>query len=214
MRPLVLAVSLMLSAAAARGEDLRVLGPDPDDWSHRVAHVAELNRCQDDGDPLNTPIVACAGTACARHGPIALDADEAAAIRRLFVPAAADAQAERRAIGGAIALFETFVGSRNGTWAALPRNEHSADDDAGQMDCISEASNTRTYLDRLERAGLLSHHRPGDFVMRYLLLLQHVAVAITDRDDGEEYVVDSWVGANGDEPEIAPYSQWRAQWGV
>ena len=206
----VAALSLLLPAAAALAEESAALLDTPDDWHQRVAAVLAAN-AEPAGPPLTAPLVACSGTACAHQSLIALNEAEAEQVRGLF-DLAATADAERRAIGRAIARFETFVGERNGTWADAPGNRHVDYDEPDQLDCVSETANTHTYLERLARAGLLVHHRLGRMVTRYTLFLQHVAQTMLD--DDEEYVVDSWVGASGEEPEILPYADWRSEWAV
>lgn len=211
MKRLIVLITMLLLQTPALAQESAALADTPDDWNHRVAAIIAAN---DDtaGDPLTAPLIACAGTACSHHGVIALFADEADQVRRLFGDTG-EAATERQYLGRAIALIEDFVGTRNGTWADAAGNTHMDWDDPKQLDCISEAANTRSYLGRLHRAGLLPHHRLGELVTRYTILLQHVAVTITD-DSDNDFVVDSWVGANGEEPEILPYGDWRLEWGV
>lgn len=207
----LLVVLLILAPLAAPAQESAALADDPDDWQHRATAIIAANG-DITGDPLTAPMIVCAGTACSHRSPVTLSDDEAGRLRTLFMPAT-DAPVERQSIGQAIAHMETFVGGRNGTWADAPGNRHVDWDEPDQLDCVSEAVNTRNTLDRLIRAGLLVHHRLGGLVTRYTVLLQHVAVTILD-DQDLEFVVDSWVGANGEPPDILPYGEWRLQWGV
>lgn len=200
------------AGAALAQESSAALDPATDDWQERVAAIMAGNDQVIADDPLGAPLVACSATACTQQSDITFSAEESAALRALFIDDT-DGQDERAAIARAIARMEVFVGGRNGTWADHPGNEHNSWDEAGQLDCVSEAVNTHTYLHRMIQAGLIRHHRLGDLVIRYTLVLQHVAVNVID-DDAREFVVDSWVGANGEEPEITPYIHWRMQWGV
>lgn len=164
-------------------------------------------------DPLTAPMVVCEQRGCTAAAPQQLSPEEGARLRALFA-SLADAPGERARIGRAIALMEGFMGGRNGTWRDHAANERLSEDEPGQLDCVAESINTRTYLDRLAGAGLLRHHVRGDFIHRYTVVLQHVAVDIVPDDGEDHFAVDSWVGANGEEPQIIPYDDWRWEWGV
>ncbi|KAF0222135.1 MAG: hypothetical protein FD176_2897 [Rhodospirillaceae bacterium] len=202
---------LILAPAVARAQESAALADDFDDWQHRAMTIITAN-ADISGDPLTATMIVCAGTACSHQDPIILSDGEAGLLRALFA-GTDDAAAERQRIGQAIAQMENFTGGRNGTWADAPGNRHVDWDEPDQLDCVSEAVNTHNTLDRLIGAGLVVHHRLGGLVTRYTLLLQHVAVTIID-DQGLEFVVDSWVGANGEPPDILPYDEWRLQWAV
>lgn len=207
----LLVALLILAPKVAGAQESAALAEDPDDWQHRAAAIIAAN-ADISGEPLTTALIVCAGTACSHQDAITLSEAEAGLLRALFTDVD-DAAMERLRIGQAIAQMENFTGSRNGTWVDAPGNRHVDWDEPDQLDCVSEAVNTRNTLDRLIRSGLVVHHRLGDLVTRYTVLLQHVAVTITD-DQGLEFVVDSWVGANGEAPDILPYGEWRLQWAV
>lgn len=192
----------------------RTLPPPREEWLDIADLVQDANEdTATVGDPLLAPMILCEERGCTATGAQMLTADEAMRLRALFVQDE-DAAGERRHLGQAIALLETFMGDRNGTWRDHPANAREYEDEPGQMDCIAESINTRTYLDRLNRAGLIRHHQLGEFIHRYTVVLQHVAMEIVEKDSGEHWAVDSWVGANGEEPEIIPYGDWRWEWGV
>lgn len=206
-----LAAGLGLWTAMAAAADSSLPGEDDDGWTDRLHGLVRLNAeaGRQAASPLLAPMTVCQDTACAKTDRLSLAPEEAERIRAVFTPPAADAAEERAMIGRAIAFYETFVGSRNGSWADLPRNLHPEEGGEGQMDCVSESANTKTYLDRLAQAGFLTHHRVKGLVYSYVLLLQHVAVEIVEIADGERWVVDSWEGANGEPPAIEPYGDWR-----
>ncbi|MCR6631836.1 MAG: hypothetical protein NVV74_18310 [Magnetospirillum sp.] len=225
MRRLALAAALALPATLAlpaagvhAGDGLQLALPEREEWLEMAESIlAENARAAAGLDPLAAPMVLCQEAGCRQTGRHSLNAEEITRLRALFQDSEAGGTEERRRIGKAVALLETVMGARNGTWRDHPGNEHDEDDEAGQLDCIAESVNTRTYLDRMEQAGLLRHHQVAGFIHRYTVVLQHVAVEIVSRDedeDGARFAVDSWVGANGEEPEILPYSQWRLEWGV
>lgn len=212
----LLALALALPpVAAGAGESVRLLPPDREEWLNIADTVRDGNRDAVDGaaDPLGAAMVLCEERGCTRTGRHSLSSEESLRLRALFAKAG-DAAAERAAIGRAIALFETVMGARNGTWRDHPANQHEYETEPGQLDCIAESINTLSYLDRLNRAQLLRHHQVGGFIHRYTVVLQHVAVDIIPDDADEHFAVDSWVGANGEEPEITPYGDWRWEWGV
>lgn len=212
----LLACALALPAVAARAGDVAsVIVPNLEEWQIIAELVEDGNRraATEGQDPLRAPMLLCEDRGCGQTGWQELRADEAARLRAVFT-GNADAATERIQLGRAIALLETALGARNGTWRDHPGNDREDENEPGQMDCIAESINTRTYLDRLSRAGLLRHHRMGGFIHRYTVVLQHVAVDIVPDDGDEHFAVDSWVGANGDEPDIKPYGDWRWEWGV
>ncbi|MBI2241251.1 MAG: hypothetical protein HYU59_10675 [Magnetospirillum gryphiswaldense] len=218
MRRLLLSLvlaPLCAFTAPARSEEVSPANDSTADWRMVLDSVVGANAQSGLAalDPLAAPFIACSGTACHHTWLVALDADAREDIRQLFA-AVADADQERLALAQAVARIETSVGTQNGTWADEAGNRLSDTDDPDQLDCVSETINTRSYLERLIQAGLVGHHRLGQVVMRFTLILQHVASTIVDTDADVEYVIDSWVGANGEEPSVETYPQWRGHWQV
>lgn len=216
MRRLVLTLSLLSSfAPLAFAQETPDIADTTQDWATLVDRVIADNGLSAAAalDPLAAPLTACSGTACRHLWLVILTPDDREDIRQIFEQVA-DASQERHAIAQAIARIETSVGRQNGTWADAAGNRPSETDDPDQLDCVSETANTRSYLDRLIQAGLVTHHHAGRIAMRFTLILQHVAPTIVADDDGTEYVIDSWVGANGEEPSVEAYSQWRGHWQV
>lgn len=211
----------LLSAALIAGAALLVLTAvctsasaqeaPAEEWRQRGERLVAVNRGRADGaaDPLTAPMMVCRDTACAQSSEVQLDDDEARMIRAVFGHGADSPATERAMIARAIAQVETFVGAQNGTWRDHARNTRETEDEDGQMDCVSESINTLTYLGRLSQSGLLPQHEIGSFVMRYVVVLQHVAVEMIERQSGDSFVIDSWDGDNGEEPLIEPYVSWR-----
>lgn len=211
---LVVALLTAPPSLAIAGEIVGVLPPPREEWLDLADTILNGNEKAAHGaDPLLAPMEVCEQRGCTARSRQALSADEALRVRALFA-GDVDAAGERHRLGKAVALLETVMGARNGTWRDHPANERENEDEPGQMDCIAESINTRTYVDRLHAAGLLHHHQPGSFIHRYTVVLQHVAVDIVETASEERFAVDSWVGANGEEPDIIPYGDWRWEWGV
>lgn len=209
MRPLQIAFAALVTMAplCASAQDVT------EAWPQRAERLITQNRAHgtEAADPLTAPMIVCHDTACAQTSEVRLSEEEAAMIRAGFGDGADSTATERAMIAHAIGQFETFMGAQNGTWRDHARNTHQGEDEAGQMDCVSESINTQSYLNRLIQAGLLTRHDIGGFVLRYLVVLQHVAVEIIERDSGDSYVVDSWDGENGDDAQVRPYVSWRME---
>jgi hypothetical protein len=114
---------------------------------------------------------------------------------------------ERDNIRQAIARFEQLVGARTPTHNDQPEN--LGEDEIGQLDCIAESTNTRHYLQWLERKKQLKWHTVGQRVRRAPAFLDvHWGATITETQTGKNFIVDSWYGANGELPAIQPQEQW------
>ena len=150
----------------------------------------------------------CYNYDCAVTARVNLRWYELRAARRLLLRAA-DAAEEREAISLAIALFEVAAGRQTPTWADKGGN---ADDDGvdGRMDCIDESANATVYLRLLESKGWLSHHFVLEPVRRAPLLVNdHWAARIVEKNTGREFAVDSWFFDNGEPAFVAPLDEWR-----
>jgi len=126
---------------------------------------------------------------------------------------ATSAAAERSAIAQAIALMEQLVGEKTGT--AGDRGGNLAGfGQQGQMDCIDESNNTTTYLQLLQRDGLLRHHVLQDRTTRFGLSagMPHTTAVILDVATQRRYAVDSWFFDNGEPPVIMLLEDWEAGW--
>lgn len=80
----------------------------------------------------------------------------------------------------------------------------------GQMDCIDESTNTRTFLIYLERRGLLKHHTVQRNVTRGFLIDRRYphSTAVLQEKSGEKWTVDSWYAPAGGAPDIMKLSRW------
>ena len=117
-------------------------------------------------------------------------------------------QIERKKIAMVIATIESYVGPLTGTANDQPGNE--ADTPDGQMDCIDESNNTTSYLTVLQNSGLLRWHRVSERAYRAPWIFdQHWTATMTDISTNQQYAIDSWHLANGQQPYIQTIEDWR-----
>lgn len=150
---------------------------------------------------------ACIAFDCLRTADTSLSDSEWQQVRAAF-KGVDNAPQERTQIKQAIALLETLVGNKTGTWRDLALNEKPAEKD-GQLDCKAEATNTTTYLRLLEQDGLLKWHSVQDYVVRdRFWLIPHWTGVIEDNQSGVKYSVDSWFRKNGEPPTVVTLERW------
>jgi hypothetical protein len=165
--------------------------------------------------PLFPQTVVCHGYDCAQKTQISLTDMEWGEIRAIFTPLPQDASTERNLIARAIARLETLVGPRVGTEHDKGRLYAEGLGDPGQQDCIDEATTTTGYLLLMAKDGLLTHHQVEAPAMRGALFdgrWPHMSAVIRERASGTNYVVDSWVGDNGSQPDIMTLQKWMLTW--
>ncbi|MHB1590716.1 MAG: hypothetical protein ACYCTW_04170 [Sulfuricella sp.] len=149
----------------------------------------------------------CYNYSCAVRARVEFDASELAAVKRLLLRAK-DAASERVAISLGIGLFETFSGQQTPTW--VDRGGNIEDDGLdGRMDCIDESTNTTLYLRLLESRGWLKFHGVLEPVRRAPLLVnEHWAARIVEKQTGQAFAVDSWFFDNGQPAFVVPLDEW------
>ncbi|MEM8867107.1 MAG: hypothetical protein AAGC73_02460 [Verrucomicrobiota bacterium] len=147
---------------------------------------------------------------CKRTSELSYSTEEWAKITACFQPKPADAAAEREAIQKVIALMEQINGPKNDTYRDNPRNAIIGAK-GNQLDCVAEAVNSTVGLLLLEQEGLLQFHTVGYPQHRGFaqLKLPHNTASIIEKTTKDHYVVDSWYGKNGEEPDIQLVNEWR-----
>lgn len=156
----------------------------------------------------------CHQHSCAYRTQIQLAPEDARQVLQAFGAPSEDAAAERRAIARAIAAFEQLVGPRTGTDRDLGGTFPGAFQ-AGQMDCIDEATNTTSYLRLLDQADLLHWHSVEEPATRLPIprgWWPHTTAVIRERASTERFAVDAWFEANGSAPHIVDLATWRRGW--
>jgi hypothetical protein len=160
-------------------------------------------------------ITVCHGFDCRNQTALTFSADDQQRLRALFA-ANADAAAERDAIRKAVQVFENAATAQLGV-ADKPKSDLSQTGQHGQMDCIDESTNTRTFLRYLESNGLLKHHTVQTNVTRGVIFdgrYFHATAVIRDKG-GQRWAVDSWYEPAGGPPDVMRLEEWlgRGQMG-
>ena len=185
----ILALSLPVSSAAAR------------DW-YQTRGVPPP-----EGDRIHV----CHGYTCRITTPVRLSAADLRRIAGSLANGAANAAAERAAIGEAVQEFEAIVGPRIGTGGDLPKMQFGQGT-PDQMDCIDEATNTTSLLRLLAEHGYLKHHSVLQPSARGFFLdgrYPHATAVLSEHGTGEKWAIDSWPRANAEPPVIQLLSEWK-----
>lgn len=196
-------------------------------WSARFASLilvaAAASGCtsvssnynDDIADVSNGRLTVCHGFDCRNQTALAFSADEQQRLEALFAEPS-NATAEREAIRKAVQLFESATTARLGV-ADQPKSDLSQTGQQGQMDCIDESTNTRTFLRHLESRGLLKHHSVQTSVTRGVIFDGRYfhATAVIREKGGQRWAVDSWYEPAGGAPDVMRLEEWlgRGQMG-
>ncbi len=176
-----------------------------------VVDPAENNLLNSFAMPNPTPgdFFACYGYGCKYKARIALTEKEWRDIQGEFDPAPDDASAERRQVAAAVARFERLVGRRTGTLVHQQDSRLNLGDPT-QLDCVDDSVNTWTYLTMLAHAGFLRYHAVAGLAHRGTLLtldFSNTAVLV-EKDNGERFAIDPWLGDAGVPPPVMPLDLW------
>lgn len=163
--------------------------------------------------PNGNTVTVCSAHGCQHQAPFTFTDNDLRHIALILEQERSQGspQAERKAIGQAIAWIERRVGRATGTHRDRAGLGFLGSGDPSQQDCVDEATNTTSYLLVMQRAGLLRHHkvaRPyakGNMIMGKWL---HYSAMIAERATGRKYAVDSFFYANGKPPIIMAASRW------
>lgn len=159
----------------------------------------------------------CHGYGCAMRSPVRLSAGDLATLRRIVQGGAKSPAAERAAIGRADQWFERVAGAQTGTSADGAKDVYELFTPPSQIDCVDEAENTTTLLKLMQQRGWLKHHKVGRIDRRGFLIdgrYPHHTATIREAGSGQIWVVDSWVRANAEPPDIKPLEIWKQEGGL
>ncbi len=170
---------------------------------------ATVGLANDFAIPDRIPV--CFDFSCKTNTTVSLDSDDWQRVYDVFKSSESALQ-ERDNIKQAIAIMEHLVGQYTPTHRDIARNWSEKHQELaalpGQMDCIDESINTTTYLQLLERAGMLRFHQVLDRAYRKSLIDQHWAAEVVDIQNGQRYVIDSWFADNGEVPILVKSERW------
>ena len=140
-----------------------------------------------------------------------------ATLRRIMQAGARDAAAERAAISRADQWFERVAGAQTGTSGDGAKDVYELFTPPSQIDCVDEAENTTSLLKLIDERGWLKHHSVGRIDRRGFLIdgrYPHHTATIREKGSGRVWVVDSWVRANAQPPDIKPLEVWKQEGGL
>ena len=153
----------------------------------------------------------CYGYGCTKKIRLGLNDYEWQQITRIFNLPSKNAQDERYKIGKAIALIEQYTGKLANTEGDLPKAPIRRQS-YQELDCIDETINTTKYLKFLADANFLHFHAVGKPVYKGLLIngvYPHNSASVVEIGSGAVYAIDSYIYANGLEPDIRSLDHWR-----
>lgn len=162
--------------------------------------------------PAGTRIIACHGYGCVRRMAISVDGALLSRAGAILKQGHGSAKAERQALARVVGAYTAYLASSLGGKPDTPGSPPGMSGMHGQMDCLDETANTSSLLLVLQEQGLLAHHRVRQPESRGFFLdgrYPHFSAVITDTRTGEEWAVDPWKKAPGQQPDILPLSRWR-----
>ena len=168
-------------------------------------------------DTASAVIRYCHGYGCANRSAVRLSAGDMATLRRIVQSGSGSPAAERAAIGRADQWFERVAGAQTGTSGDGAKDVYQLFTPPGEIDCVDEAENTTTLLKLMEKRGWLKHHSVGRIDRRGFLVdgrYPHHTATIRETGSGRVWVVDSWVRANAQPPDIKPLEVWKQEGGL
>ncbi|MBC2885977.1 hypothetical protein H7Q97_11285 [Ochrobactrum sp. CM-21-5] len=152
----------------------------------------------------------CHGYECYYKTKTTLTPQDQRRIRSVMQKGAGSPEKERKAVRGAVAIFEqrgtAAIGIRD-----KPRMQFGKARIKGQMDCIDESTNTDAFLRYLQSQGWLKQHTVAKRTSRGFFFdgrYPHWTAVLQDRR-GERWAVDSWYEAGGGQPDIMPLAEWK-----
>ncbi|MCI5061025.1 MAG: hypothetical protein MRY79_08135 [Alphaproteobacteria bacterium] len=174
-------------------------------------HVGGLNLAQySQPQESYDDFVLCHGYGCTEKTRIGFHESEWSTVLNIFDSSAATPEQERMQIAKAIALLERMSAELAGTGEDQPKAPILRSSNK-ELDCIDETVNTSKYLGFLEAAGVLKFHEGGEPAYKGYLIdgtYPHNTATIIERETGEIYVVDSYIYAGGQEPDIRSLNDW------
>jgi hypothetical protein len=161
--------------------------------------------------PTLRALTICSAYGCKRKTRVVLRDADLAALKRIMRSGTRSAKAERAAIATAVAWMERRVGRQIGTIADKDYRDFVSDGDPTQLDCIDEAANTTSVLVLLDEMDLLRYHEVAHPRSRGFIIdgrYPHVTAVLIEKENGQDWAVDSWILAGGEKPIVMKYDEW------
>lgn len=158
-------------------------------------------------------LTVCHGYNCYFRTPLGLGEADMERIRAIMAAGSASPAAERDAIGNAVAYYEDRAGDAIGV-RDRAKSELNEGGTKGQMDCIDESTNTRTFMLLLQKQGLLRHHTVQSNVSRGFFIdarYPHSTAVLKETGSGKLWAVDSWYEPMGGRPDILTLAEWKTR---
>lgn len=158
----------------------------------------------------------CHGYGCKMRSPVAFSRGDMQALKRILDGGKSSPEAERAAISRADQWYERKAGAQTGTSNDGAKDTYELFTPLSEIDCVDETVNTTTLLDLLDERGWLRHHKAGRPANRGFLIdgrYPHNTATIVEKTSGRRWVVDSWVRANAQPPDIKPLDVWKKEGG-
>jgi len=158
----------------------------------------------------------CHGYGCKMRSPVIFSSGDLQTLKRILDRGKASPAAERAAISRADQWYERKAGAATGTSKDGAKDTYELFTPLSEIDCVDETVNTTTLLEMLDRHGWLRHHKAGRPANRGFLIdgrYPHNTATITEKASGRRWVVDSWVRANAEPPDIKPLDVWKREGG-
>ena len=168
-------------------------------------------------DPLSpAKIRYCHGYGCQMRSPVLFSRGDLLQLKRILDGGRASPAAERAAISRADQWYERKAGAATGTSNDGAKDTYVLFTPLSEIDCVDETENTTTLLRLLDSRGWLRHHKAGRPASRGFLIdgrYPHHTATIVEKASGKRWVVDSWVRANAQPPDIKPLEVWKREGG-
>lgn len=158
----------------------------------------------------------CHGYGCKMRSPVIFSPGDLLSLKRILDGGKASPEAERAAISRADQWYERKAGAATGTSNDGAKDTYELFTPLSQIDCVDETVNTTTLLELLDDHGWLRHHKVGPAANRGFLIdgrYPHNTATIVEKASGRRWVVDSWVRANAQPPDIKPLDVWKKEGG-
>ena len=153
-------------------------------------------------------VTICYNYGCAVQAVVQINANDYIEINRLFTDIE-NALVERESIRLAMGFMNQIAGAQTPVFRDKGGNNGDEDGVDGRMDCIDHSYTTTGYLRFIEAQGWLQFHRVLEPIHRAPLLVNdHWSARIEDKDNGEQFAVDTWFLDNGEPATIFPVLEW------